>query len=38
MRKIAGIVLAMMVAGVLLSGCYNKTCEQPMPVAYKGDR
>lgn len=37
MRKVTGIVLAMVMAGVLLSGCYSKTCETPQPVSYKGE-
>lgn len=35
MKKVTGIVLALVMASVLLSGCYSKTCEQP--VAYKGE-
>lgn len=34
MKKVTGIVLALVIAGVMLSGCYSKTCEQPM---YKGE-
>lgn len=39
MKKVAGIVLAMFVAGIVLSGCYTRACEQPVPppVAYKGE-
>lgn len=36
MKKVAGIILAMMMMGVVLAGCYAKTCEQP-PVNYKGE-
>lgn len=37
MKKVTGIILAVLMAGVLLSGCYSKSCEQPCPVAYKGE-
>lgn len=37
MKKVTGIVLAMMMLGVLLTGCYSKACEQPQPVAMKGE-
>jgi hypothetical protein len=37
MKKMTGIVLAMLMVGVLLSGCYSKTCENPQPVSYKGE-
>lgn len=38
MKKATGIVLAMVMAGVLLAGCYSKACE-PMaqPMMYKGE-
>lgn len=37
MKKVAGIVFAMMMVGVLLTGCYSKSCcEQPTPC-YKGE-
>ncbi len=36
MKKATGIILAMVMMGVLLSGCYSKTCDtQPAPVPYK---
>lgn len=35
MRKLTGIVLAIMMMGVL-AGCYSKTCEQA-PMSYKGE-
>lgn len=35
MKKVTGIVFAMMMMGVLLTGCYSKTCDQPM--SYKGE-
>jgi hypothetical protein len=38
MKKVAGIMLAMFLAGIVLSGCYTRACEQPpAPVAYKGE-
>lgn len=36
MKKVIAIVLAMAFAGVVLSGCYSKTCEPPAPC-YKGE-
>lgn len=37
MKKATGIVFAMLMAGVLLTGCYSKSCDQPMqPMTYKG--
>ena len=39
MKKIVGIAFAMMMVGVLLAGCYSKSCEQPQPpCAYKDGR
>lgn len=35
MKKVTGIIFAMMMMGVLLTGCYSKTCDQPM--SYKGE-
>jgi hypothetical protein len=35
MKKVTGIVLAIMMLGVLLSGCYSKSCDQPAPMGYK---
>ena len=34
MKKMTGIVVAMMMLGVLLSGCYTKSCDQPGPQHY----
>jgi hypothetical protein len=31
MKKVIGIIFAIVVAGALLSGCYQKTCDQPQP-------
>lgn len=36
MKKVAAIIFAMVVAGVMLTGCYSRNCDQP-PVAYKGE-
>lgn len=37
MKKVTGIILAVVMAGVLLTGCYTKSCcEQPAPC-YKGE-
>lgn len=35
MRKMTGIVLAIVLASVMLSGCYSKSCDQPAPMPYK---
>ena len=35
MKKVTGIVLAMMMLSVLMSGCYRPACDQPMPMSYK---
>jgi len=37
MKKVAGIIFAMVVAGVMLTGCYSKTCCDQPPVSYKGE-
>jgi hypothetical protein len=37
MKKLVGVVFAMMMVGALLAGCYSKTCDQPQPVSYKGE-
>lgn len=37
MKKAIAIVCAMMMVGVVLAGCYSKSCEQPCPVSYKGE-
>ena len=37
MKKVAGIMLAVVMMGVLLSGCYTKSCEQPVQHSYKGE-
>ncbi len=34
MKKLTGVVLAMVLMGAFLSGCYTHTCE---PVSYKGE-
>ncbi len=36
MKKLAGIILAVMMVSVVLTGCYTKSCEQPQPMMYKG--
>lgn len=35
MKKIAGIVLTMVIAGVLLTSCYSTCCQKPM--VYRGE-
>ena len=35
MKKVTGILLAMVMLGVVLGGCYSKNCEQP--VSYKDE-
>lgn len=38
MKKVASILLAVMVASVFVSGCYTKQCDpQPMSPMYKGE-
>lgn len=39
MRKVTGIILALVCAGVVLVGCYSKSCDQqqPAPMSYKGE-
>ena len=37
MKKVTGIVLAMVMLGALLGGCYSKSCDQPAPMSYKGE-
>lgn len=37
MKKVTGIILAMMVMGSLLGGCYTKSCEQPQTMSMKGE-
>lgn len=37
MKKVTGIILAMVMMGVFLSGCYSHSCAQPVPVSYKGE-
>lgn len=37
MRKVTGIILALVCATVVLAGCYSKTCDQPAPMSYKGE-
>lgn len=37
MKKVAGVIFAMVIAGVMLTGCYSKTCDQPAPCSYKGE-
>ena len=29
MKKVTGIILAVIMLGSVLGGCYSKTCEQP---------
>lgn len=29
MKKITGIMIAMLMMGVVLTGCYSKSCNQP---------
>lgn len=36
MKKVTGIVLAIVMLGGLLGGCYSKSCDQPAPMNYKG--
>lgn len=36
MKKATGIVLAVLMLGVMLTGCYTRACGEP-PVAYKGE-
>jgi ABC-type sulfate transport system permease component len=36
MKKVIGIVLAMMFVSVALTGCYSRACDQPAP-SYKGE-
>jgi hypothetical protein len=36
MKKATALVFAMIMMGVLLSGCYSKTCEQA-PMSLKGE-
>jgi|GEM_PF-3194976 hypothetical protein len=38
MKKLVGIAVAMMMVGVLLTGCYSKSCDQPQPAPYKDGR
>jgi hypothetical protein len=35
MKKVAGVLLVMALAGAMLSGCYSKACDQQQPVPYK---
>ena len=37
MKKVAGIVLTVMMLGVLLTGCYTKSCDQPQQHMMKGE-
>lgn len=37
MKKIAGLVLALMAFGVLSGCCCKPPCEQPPPPCYKGE-
>ncbi|RDI48583.1 hypothetical protein AQULUS_18030 [Aquicella lusitana] len=38
MRKVTGIILAVIMASVLLGGCYSKSCDQPQqPMSMKGE-
>lgn len=38
MKKIAGILFAMTMIGMVLSGCYSRSCgEQPAPISYKDE-
>jgi len=34
MKKFTGAILAIMMISVILTGCYSKSCEQPV---YKGE-
>jgi len=37
MKKLAGIVFALMMVSIVLTGCYSKSCDQPQATAgYKG--
>ncbi len=36
MKKFAGLMLVMIIVGVL-GGCTSTCCQQPQPVAYKGE-
>jgi len=36
MKKVAGLVLVMMMMGVL-GGCYSTACQQPAPMNMKGE-
>lgn len=38
MKKITGVIFAVMMVSALLTGCYSKACgEHPAPVMYKGE-
>lgn len=38
MKKVTGILLAMVLVSVVLTGCYSKSCgEQPAPCSYKDE-
>jgi len=37
MKKATAVLFAMVMMGVLLSGCYSRSCEQPVPVSLKGE-
>ena len=36
MKKVTAIVLTVIMASVMLTGCYSKSCEAPCPT-YKGE-
>lgn len=36
MKKLTGIVLALLMVSVLLTGCYSRACDQPVS-SYKGE-
>lgn len=37
MKKITGMIVAVLMLGALLGGCYTKSCEQPVPMNMKGE-
>ena len=40
MKKVTGMILAVIMASVLLTGCYTKSCDQPVqqqPMHMKGE-
>lgn len=39
MKKVTGMILAVAMLSVVLTGCYTKSCDQPapQPMNYKGE-